>query len=136
MIRCFLDTNIIISGLLWKGNEEEILESSREGRIEIITSRYVLKEAESILAEKFKFAPGDILRMMEYIAEVCSEIVEVQVDEALEMAGKVSDKNDAPILAATIKSGSVLITGDKRLAEDAKRFVKVLSASELLRGLE
>ena len=54
MKRIVPDTNIIVSGLLWRGNPRRILDAARDGIIELYTSPVLLEESEDVLSrEKF-----------------------------------------------------------------------------------
>jgi uncharacterized protein len=44
-----LDTNILVSGLGWKGNPNRILEMTVRGEIELFTSREQLEELSRVL---------------------------------------------------------------------------------------
>lgn len=53
-MRVVADTNIIISGLLWRGNPRLVLEMARAGAIDLFTSVTLLTELEDVLSrEKF-----------------------------------------------------------------------------------
>lgn len=53
-MRTVPDTNIVISGLLWRGSPRRILDAARDGIIELFTSPVLLDELEDILKrEKF-----------------------------------------------------------------------------------
>ncbi len=127
----FLDSNVIISGLLWKGKERRILELAESGRIELLTSEYVLKEVERVLGDKFDFSARDVSGMIETVSRLCSVTTLRSGD--LGISWGLTDKKDAPIVAAAIASASVLVTGDKRLALEAKKHVRVMTPAELLR---
>ena len=52
-MRVVLDTNIIISGLNFRGNERLVLELARRGRFEMYLSPFILQEAAGVLIPKF-----------------------------------------------------------------------------------
>ncbi len=53
-MRIVLDTNIVISGLLWRGNPRRILDTARDGITELFTSIELLEELEDVLSrDKF-----------------------------------------------------------------------------------
>ena len=54
-MRVVADTNIIVSGLLWKGNPRRVLEAARDGTIDLFTSAVLLTELEVVL-DRQKFA--------------------------------------------------------------------------------
>ena len=44
-----LDTNILISGLLWRGNEDRLLRLGLTGQVKAVTCEYILQEVEEVL---------------------------------------------------------------------------------------
>ena len=54
-MRVVADTNIVVSGLLWRGNPRRVLDAARDGIIELFTSPSLLEELEEVLSRK-KFA--------------------------------------------------------------------------------
>jgi putative PIN family toxin of toxin-antitoxin system len=136
MERYFLDANIIVSGLLWEGNEGRVLELASAGVIQAVTSQYVLDEVSRVLGRLTENKITEITEMIETFSSGLSEIIQEDKGEARAYSKHVTDKKDAPVLAAAIKSESILVTGDKRLAKEARKFVKVISAKELLEILK
>jgi putative PIN family toxin of toxin-antitoxin system len=132
MERFFIDTNVLVSGLLWDGNERRVLALAKSGAVRAVTSQYVLDEAAHVLRDYFKLEEAWILAQLGDVAGWFSEIIEVNKGEVISQAKKVSDKKDAAILAGAAKSKAVLVTGDKKLARDAKSAVKAMSPAELL----
>src|SRR5258708_37158519 len=54
-MRVVADTNIIVSGLLWKGNPRRVLDAALEGTIDLFTSAVLLTELEDVLCRnRFK----------------------------------------------------------------------------------
>jgi len=53
-MKLVLDTNVVISGLLWSGNPRQILDAARVGHVELFTSRPLLEELTTVL-ERRKF---------------------------------------------------------------------------------
>jgi uncharacterized protein len=54
-MRVTADTNVIISAFLWRGNPRRVLDSARDGIIELFTSMALLGELEEVL-KRIKFA--------------------------------------------------------------------------------
>ncbi len=53
-MRVVADTNVVVSGLLWKGNPRRVLDAARDGKIDLFTSAVLLTELEDVLnREKF-----------------------------------------------------------------------------------
>ena len=52
-MRVVLDTNVIISGLNFPGNERLVLELALRGRFQLFLSRFILEEVVGVLRRKF-----------------------------------------------------------------------------------
>ncbi len=52
-MRVVLDTNVIVSGLNFPGNERLVLELALRGRFELYLSTFILEEAAGVLGRKF-----------------------------------------------------------------------------------
>ena len=53
MFRVALDTNIVISGLFFKGNERELLIAGLTGKFILVMSRDIIEETWAIVERKF-----------------------------------------------------------------------------------
>ncbi len=112
--RVFLDTNVLVSGLVFDGNESRLLELATIGRIRLVISDTVLQEARRVLADKFASSAGVLDR---FLGIVEYESVHVPADDMVDRAdGMLRDPNDALILAAImISRPDFAVTGDKDL---------------------
>jgi putative PIN family toxin of toxin-antitoxin system len=54
-LRVVLDTNVVISGLLWLGSPRRVLDLARQNRIQLFTSLTLLSELDAVLRRP-KFA--------------------------------------------------------------------------------
>ena len=128
--RYFLDANIIISGLLWKGNERRLLELGEEGKIVLITSVYILKEVENVLRQ-MKF---DIDKVDEFLIYIRSfiDLKDASLEDVNRYWDSLKDKSDVPVLAAAIKSKAILVTGDKELLSKGLKFLKVKNTRQVV----
>ena len=54
-MRVVADTNIVVSGLMWRGNPRRILDAARAGDIQLFTTGTLLAELEDVLSRR-KFA--------------------------------------------------------------------------------
>ena len=133
MKKYFLDTNILISGLIWDGNERRILDLALNGQLKYSISQYLLDELSRILASKFHFSHPEIIDIAESLVTYSEELLEPEYALVSKFIKELSDPNDAEILAAAFQSDSILVTGDKKLAEEAKKFVKVIFPADLLK---
>ncbi|VVB99202.1 Uncharacterised protein [uncultured archaeon] len=52
MPRVIADTNVILSGLFFRGNERKLIEQALLGKIELLLPEHVLSEATAIIERK------------------------------------------------------------------------------------
>jgi putative PIN family toxin of toxin-antitoxin system len=48
-VRLVLDTNVVVSALLWGGTPERLIELAGEGAVELVTSQALLTELAELL---------------------------------------------------------------------------------------
>ena len=120
--RVFLDSNVIVSGLAYEGNEARVLELADSGRIRLVIVEHVLVEAQDALESKLNRAPGigD-----GYMAGLDYELAPVPSPEDLsQAAGVLRDPGDVIILASILAAApDVALTGDKDLLTDEVRAI-------------
>ena len=51
-IRAFLDTNVLVSAFLFKGNENRLMTRGARGEFKPLCSEYILDEFERVLRDK------------------------------------------------------------------------------------
>lgn len=51
-LKVVMDTNVLVSGLNFRGKERQILNLGREGKIEVYLSPFILEELEGVLQKK------------------------------------------------------------------------------------
>ena len=54
-MRIVIDTNVLLSGLLWRGTPHALLNQARAGTVELVTSLALLDELAEVIARP-KFA--------------------------------------------------------------------------------
>jgi putative PIN family toxin of toxin-antitoxin system len=126
----FLDSNVIVSGIAWEGNERRLLELGLSGDIELVTCTYVLSEIERALS-KFGYSMAMIIDELLHL-RAFMRIMDATEDEVRKHWGILRDKSDVPILASAIKSKCIFVTGDKRFRQKASEHVKVMTALEVV----
>jgi putative PIN family toxin of toxin-antitoxin system len=129
--RCFLDANVIISGLLWNGNERKLLDLGEEKSVALVTSLYVLREVEDVLKE-MNFDDDKVDEFIVYLRSFI-EMKDATLDDVKRYWDTLEDKSDVPVLAAAIDSKATLVTGDKELLSIGVKFLKVRNAKQVLK---
>lgn len=135
-MRVVLDTNVILSGLMYPDSiPGRIVQAWRGGRFEMVTSIEQLAEIGRTLAyPKIRKVLGwDDDRIGQFLRQLFlrAEVVKLS-DRATE---GLRDPDDAPILQTLLQSGAeVLVSGDGDLLTLATRY-RIESPAEFARGL-
>jgi putative PIN family toxin of toxin-antitoxin system len=111
-VRIVLDTNIFISAFFWGGNPRVVLERCIEGIDELICSREILRELNTVmLRPKFGLEEAQVdyfLKAIEEIARI------VAVPDTIKKLCR--DSNDDHVIAcAVMGNASCLKSGDEDL---------------------
>ncbi|MBI4824103.1 MAG: putative toxin-antitoxin system toxin component, PIN family [Nitrospirae bacterium] len=136
-VRVFLDSNVILSGLLSdKGAPRIILDifSLRLPFLTGVTGRYNIIEIERNLAKKM---PKVIPVYREYLPKINLEIIPVpSLAEVRKFYGHISDKDIPVIVSAINGKADIFVTGDKkdftRLKAKGSEPLKIVSPSEFI----
>jgi putative PIN family toxin of toxin-antitoxin system len=126
-----LDTNVLVSGLLFGGGPGEILGRCKTGELQLAMSRAMLDELLRVLAyPKLRLSEEEIHYLL--YAEVLPhvEIVEVPPGPAVVTA----DPADDMFLHGALKArASCIVSGDRYLLRlKSYKRIKILSPSEFL----
>lgn len=109
-MRVLLDTNVVISAILFGGLPRQILEAALAGEIDLVTSPPLLAELERILTDKFEL-PTTMAASTRAELEALAEIVE---PAAIQPVTK-SSADDLVLAAAVSGRVDMIISGDKEL---------------------
>jgi len=110
-MRIFVDTNVIISAILFPRTKIAEVFAVILQRHQLIISNYVIDELKQVFTNKF----ADKLKILDKFLDTISyELAEVNDPLDNTKYPQIRDECDLPILAGAIESkADVLITGDK-----------------------
>lgn len=130
-MRLVLDTNVIISALLFDGLPEQLLLSALGGLHELVLSPYIIDETTRILEDRFKVQPTNLILLQQLLGE--AEIVYFQP-----FLNVVADEPDNRILETSVKgSADYVVTGDKLLLKLKEyRDSKIISVRDCVSALD
>ena len=113
-MRVFLDSNVIVSGIAFRGNEHEILKLSFVRGSDFVISDDVRDEVLRVLRDDFPRLRAEV---EEIVSLVRAEVVPRKSYQArLRDFSRLRDPNDAHILAAALAAGcDVIATGGRDL---------------------
>jgi putative PIN family toxin of toxin-antitoxin system len=132
-LRVLIDTNILLSGLIWNGNESHLLEMSVDGEICLLIPEFVIEEARRVLELKFKehvHLLDEVLGLLNYVC------LQHPSEGSIESARAVlRDPKDAEILASIIEyKPDYALTGDKDLlTNDVQSIFPICRCADFLR---
>lgn len=129
-MRLVLDTNVIISALLFDGLPEKLLLSTLGGLHELVLSSYIIAETTRILEDRFKAQPANVKLLQQLLNE--GEIVYFEP-----FLNIVNDEPDNRIFETAIKgNANYLVTGDKLLLELKEyKNIKIITVRECMSTL-
>ena len=133
-MRVVLDTNVIVSGLNFPGNERLVLELALRGRFDLYLSPFILEEVAEVLGRKFDWAEGRSSQALRALRDAATVISPRRLPEVIE--GGHADNR--VLECAVAASADYLVTGDRRhlLPLEEHRGARILNAPRFLSALE
>ena len=132
--RVVLDTNVLLSAILFGGKPEQILNDVIAGRIDCVLSLEILDELSAVLQRpKFGFSANQCLHIVEELHQAC-EIIK----PSIELSIRISDQDDLIILECAVYAGAdYIISGDSDLTElHPFNNIQILTPSDYLDRIE
>ena len=132
-MRVVLDTNVIVSGLNFPGNERLVLDLALRGRFELYLSPFILEEVSRVLVRKFGWAEERSAQALRALRDAATAIEPRRLPEVI-----AGDHADNRILeCAEAAAADYLVTGDRRhlLPLEEHRGARILNAPLFLSAL-
>ena len=132
--RIVVDTNVVISGLLFGGTPARVLNHIVEGSVLCFMSLPILDEIRDVLQKpKFGLSPDQSLWFVEDLHALCRVVNPTERIRAIEV-----DPDDNIILECAAAANAVMIvSGDSHLLDLRRwRDIHILSPSDFLKTME
>ncbi len=132
--RVVLDSNVIISGVLFGGPPACIMEFALRERIACFTSLPILDEIRDVLQRpKFGLSPDQALSLIEDLHDLCVIVTPTRHIRAVD-----ADPDDNAILECAVAADAeTIVSGDSHLLGLVKwKHIRILSPSDALKEIE
>jgi putative PIN family toxin of toxin-antitoxin system len=135
--RVVLDTNTLISGLLWDGNESIVIEKAEKKAIKLFISHHILKELDGVLKrDKFsKKLEGKEYTVEKAIAKIA--LISTLIEPSSNITEIEEDPADNRVLECAIScKADFIVSGDKHLL-NLKEYegIKIVKAADIISDL-
>jgi putative PIN family toxin of toxin-antitoxin system len=111
-VRAVIDTNVLVSGLLWHGTPHRIIEHIRDGALTLISSSALLAEfADVISRPKFKTIGARSGARPERLLIEVRRLAEIVEPPATQPVSRDPD-DDAVLALAVAARADLIVTGD------------------------
>ena len=133
-MKAALDSNVIVSGVLFSGNEERVLEAALTRQFELISSDLIFREVEGVLGRKFGRSATEIAEVLWDLRELATII-----DPPRTITVVPGDHPDNRVLECAVHAeADYLVTGDRKhlLPLGELDGVRILRAPDFLAVLD
>lgn len=129
-MRIMLDTNVLISIVIFNSNRLKNMLLNICDNHTLIISSYILQELENVIKRKF---PNKNKELNEFLYNLPYQLYYIPPNIQYESVIEMRDKKDIPILySAEIADVDILITGDKDFKDVDIEKPKILTPTEFL----
>lgn len=134
-MRLVLDTNVILSGLLWHGAPHEILERVRSGALSLISSPILLAELAEVLGRaKFSTILTRAGLSRQHLLHEMRQFAEMVTPAPLPVAVCRDPDDDVVLAAALAAQVDLIVSGDADLLDlHEYQGIPIVTAAEALR---
>ena len=137
-MRAIIDTNVLLSGLLWHGTPHVLLDRVRDGTVTLISSPVLLAELAEVLEQpKFDVILARSNTSRERSLAEIQALAEVLAPDPLPQP-VCRDPDDDHVLALALTAQvDLIVSGDKDLLDlNTFQNIPILAPAEALRRIE
>lgn len=133
-MRIVLDTNVVISGLLWSGAPRRLMQAALARQIELFTSETLLAELNEIagrakFSHRISSSHTNVPELVAYYLEIAEIITPAEIRQVV-----LADADDDHVIACAIAaSADLIVSGDSDLL-NLKHYqgIPIVGASQAL----
>ncbi len=133
-MRIVADTNTVVSGLLWSGPPQQLINAAREKRITLYSSLALAAEFAEVIgreqfARRIRAAKLSAAELVADYARLANLVVPADINPTV-----AGDPDDDQILACALAANvDAVVSGDKRLRNlKTYQSIRIISATEVL----
>lgn len=137
-MRLVLDTNVVVSALVWGGTPYKLLRAATDGDIELVASPALMDELREVLArEHLASRLAQQRSSVQQAIELYGELV-IHISPLTAPRAVPRDKDDDQVVAAAIAaSADLLVSGDADLLSmGSYEGIAIVSVTEAVRQIE
>ena len=136
-LRLVVDTNVVVSALLWRGPPHLLFRAAQEHELEFFTSRVLLDELEEVLARRkleraVRSTESSRSALFSDYQELAQLVTPAQTRRII-----LADIDDDAVIACALAAGAdLIVSGDKRLRNiKSYQGIPIITAAEALARL-
>jgi hypothetical protein len=137
-VRIVLDTNVVVSALIWGGTPGKLIEAAARGDIELFTSPALLAELRGVLNR------DALARRLEQNGDAVADAIALYTELSVSVSPAAvprlvpRDADDDQVIAAALADGAeFVVSGDRDLLTLGSRGnIRMLTPAEAVRLLE
>jgi len=137
-VRLVLDTNTVVSGLLWKGSPHRLLAVVGEHHdITLHTSPKLLAELADVLSrEKLAAAIASTQRLPDVLMRQYLAVVQIVTPAAVAPVVLADPDDDHVLACALAAKADLIVSGDRHLQLKHYQAIPIVNVAETLRRIE